>query len=294
MEPYRVSGFRCPTCPETPLREFQDRLICNECHGIMLDEKDYVASCADLGARAFTLERTNETPTTTGCPRCERAMTSVHTVLAPIKVSADVLRCERDGLWLAGGQITRVFALVSRRTGSQGGAYYSQTGRIGLDELPVSRHGPASGSLAISDWRSRPRRRAPTVTPINLYGEQKLPCPACTTSELRFVGDRYACELCTGTFVQNDALESMVMDISKALWDVPAPTGTAGARACPVCTKTMVVEDLERVPIDRCAEHGVWFDLHELTVALENASHQFDPRGIRAWIKKLFTRDAAD
>jgi hypothetical protein len=33
----------------------------------------------------------------------------------------------------------------------------------------------------------------------------------------------------------------------------------------------------------------VWFDPSELTIALENASHQFDPRGVRAWIKKLFT-----
>lgn len=78
------------------------------------------------------------------------------------------------------------------------------------------------------------------------------------------------------------------MDMSGALWDMPAPTGTPGTRACPMCTTPMVVEDLERVPIDRCAEHGVWFDPSELTLALENASNEFEPRGVRAWLKKLF------
>ena len=53
---------------------------------------------------------------------------------------------------------------------------------------------------------------------------------------------------------------------------------------------TKPLEDIERVPIDRCAEHGLWFDPSELLVMLERASGQFEPRGVRAWLEKLFNR----
>jgi Zn-finger nucleic acid-binding protein len=299
MEPYRTAGFRCPVCTvPAPLREFQSRLICDECQGLLLDEPDYIASCADLTMGAnLGIEVTNASPAATSegtaiaCPRCERQLSRCRVTLVPIKVKADVLRCDRDGIWFEHDQLTRVFARVGLEAyGYPKGPYYGAGDRVGLDGLPVSRHGPASGVLRISEWRSRPRKRAQTATPINLYRDQRLACPGCTSGELRFFGDRYQCEQCAGTFVQNAALESMVMDISKDAWDLPAPTGTAGTRACPVCTKPMIAEDLERVPIDRCAAHGVYFDMNELTVALENASHQFDPRGVRAWLKRLFTR----
>lgn len=292
MEPYRAAGFRCPTCTsQPPLREFQSRLVCDECQGLYIDENDFVASCADLANLDIELHVGDGTPTKEphACPRCDVPLQAAKIDLKPVKVSADVLRCPTDGLWFKSGQLTGMFAVISRRTGHKGGAYYGRSGGpLGLDGLPAGRHGPSKGILAISDWSSRPRRRTPTASPINLYRDQPMPCPACATP-LAFFGDRYACPQCAGTFVQNDALVSMVMDVSKALWDIPLPTGQPGTRACPVCTNAMLVEDLEKVPVDRCATHGVWFDQNELTVALERASGQFDPRGVRAWLKKLFT-----
>jgi Zn-finger nucleic acid-binding protein len=288
MEPYRTSGFRCPTCPESPLREFHNRLICDECNGILLDEPDFVASCEDIVSKDFHLELGKEATTTHACPRCERALTAVTARLAPLKLRVDVLRCAAHGLWFKDGQLTSVFAQIGLFAHGMG-VSREGGGTIGLDGLPMRRHGPASGALVISDWSNRPRRRTPTATPINLYRDQRLACPACTTTELRFFGDRYACAQCNGTFVQNAALEAMVMDMSGQPWDLPLASGSEGTRACPVCTRAMLVDTLERVPIDRCAEHGVWFDPNELTVTLENASHKFDPRGVRIWIKKLFT-----
>jgi len=296
MEPYRSAGFRCPTCPESPLREFQNRLICDECQGLLLGKDDYLASCADMcPGKELSLEVNNVKPATSktgapvNCPRCERQLATCDVTVKPLKVRIELLACSRDGLWFPGGQLSGAFALVSRKGGGYPkGPYYGQSDRVGLDGIPMSRHGSAAGGLAISDWNNRPRKRAKTASPINLFSDKRLACPACTTTELRFFGDRYQCEQCAGTFVQNEAFESMVMDISKDAWTMPPATGSSGTRACPVCTTAMLVEDLERVQIDRCVQHGLWFDPPELTVALENASHQFDPRGIRAWLKKLF------
>jgi Zn-finger nucleic acid-binding protein len=293
MDPYRVAGFRCPTCSRSsaaPLREFKNRLCCDECHGILIDDDDYIASCSDLCNADLHLAFAGETQTETPCPRCERAMTKCTVTLTPIKVGADALRCERDGLWFADGTLAGVFAQVGRRARAQKGKYYATSNRpTGLDGLPMPTGGAATAGLVIGQWRNRPRRRGQTASPINLYRDQRMACPRCRASELRFFGDRYACEKCSGTFVQDAALEAMIMDVSKDLYDLPAPVGEPGSRACPVCGKPMVVEELEHVPIDRCADHGIWFDPNELTIALEHASHQFDPHGLRAWMKKLFT-----
>jgi Zn-finger nucleic acid-binding protein len=290
MEPYRSAGVVCPTCTESPLREFQGRLICDECSGLLITEEDYASSCSDLGSGDVNLRFAGDTATTHACPRCERSMTKTEVVLEPLRILAHALRCERHGLWITDDELTGVFARIRRRTGFHNSRYYAMGRSAGRDGI-AARTGPATAGLAISEWHNRPRRRTQTVSPINLYRDQPLPCPVCPASpatHLRFFGDRYACQQCGGTFVQNAALASMVMDVSKQLWDVPLPTGAAGPRACPVCQHAMLVEDLERVPIDRCAEHGVWFDLNELTVALENASHQFEAHGVRAWLKKLF------
>lgn len=291
MEPYRISGYRCPLCAaEVPLREFQGRLCCDECRGILIDEADYIAACADLAMLDLELAFSDEKPTTTACPRCERAMTSARAKLMPTKFVADVLRCDRDGLWFRDGLLAGVFARIGRRAGGaiRSSGYSSTPGPVGLDGIVARGPGPITAGLAISDWRNRKRRRAQTATPINLYKDQPLTCPV-DNSELRFYGDRYACDHCAGTFVLDAAFEAMVMDISKSPWDLPPPTGAQGSRGCPVCRTAMLTEDIEQVPLDRCPQHGLWFDAVELRVTLERASGQFEPRGVRAWLERLFT-----
>jgi Zn-finger nucleic acid-binding protein len=112
-------------------------------------------------------------------------------------------------------------------------------------------------------------------------------CPACK-AELAFQGDRWSCIQCAGTFLQNEALEGLVLDLTGEAWRVPLPSGVAGERACPVCNQHMIAEDLERVPIDRCATHGLWFDAQELAITLERASGQFDKHGLRKWLEHFF------
>jgi Zn-finger nucleic acid-binding protein len=155
-----------------------------------------------------------------------------------------------------------------------------------LDGTQTPSTGAATAGLRIGQWHLR-RHKSPALTPINVYADRTLACPACGT-ELAFQGDRWSCTQCAGTFMQNDALEGLVLDITGDAWRVPTPTGSPGERACPVCSEKMIAEDLERVPIDRCAAHGLWFDARELAILLERASGQFDKHGIRAWLAHFF------
>jgi len=41
-------------------------------------------------------------------------------------------------------------------------------------------------------------------------------------------------------------------------------SNTQGDRFCPVCDKTLEVQEKEGISIDVCAEHGIWFDQGEL------------------------------
>jgi Zn-finger nucleic acid-binding protein len=284
MEPYRSAGLCCPICADTPLREFQGRLICDECHGMLLDGEDLAKACGDLINKDITLEFTEAKPTAHVCPKCESALSSCEVRFAPVRVKANVLRCERDGVWLISGMLAGIFALLGRKTR---GVFGSRSYDPGGPPVPGFSAAPTTAGLRISEWRTRPRRREPTLTPINAYRDQCLACPACTTTELKFYGDRYACAQCAGTFVQNAAFEAMAMDVSNEVFQLPPPAGTAGSRACPVCNEAMVVEDFDRVPIDRCAAHGIWFDANELAIALERASGQFE-HGWRAWIRRVF------
>ena len=254
---------------------------------MLITDPDFASACADLDGRPVELAVSHEKPTTRMCPKCERNMSSCRVDLAPTGLHVDVMRCTSDGLWCERGLLERIFANVSRKRPGYPGSNYARTLSKGPDGLPVPQAHSRGTGLYISEWRNRPRHRKPTLTPINAYADRNLACPTCTR-ELVFFGDRYACGTCGGTFVQNAAFEAMVMDVSKEFFQMPVVTGAGGPRNCPVCTNPMVIEPVENVPIDRCGQHGIWFDPNELTVALERASGQFDT-GWRAWLKRVFT-----
>jgi Zn-finger nucleic acid-binding protein len=44
-------------------------------------------------------------------------------------------------------------------------------------------------------------------------------------------------------------------------------------RVCAACRKPMQTVNLGSVALDRCADHGVWFDAHELAALLAQAKH---------------------
>jgi hypothetical protein len=289
MEPYRSAGLTCPSCPGAPLREFQDRYICDECQGILIGTADFASAVADLIGETPELEYRDEEPTTQLCPLCEVPMRSCLAKLVArvktVKVKDRFLRCERHGLWCGDGVLAGVFALAQRRWIQP--SMPEGIGMTALDGLPYRTHGSATAGLRISQRNNRPRARAKTLSPINAYRDHRLACPTCAAGELRFYGDRYGCETCAGAFVENAALAAMVADMVNQPWELPAIAGTAGERACPVCRAALIVEVLEGVTIDRCGEHGVWFDQAELAAALAHATGELDG-GVRGWLGRLF------
>ena len=42
------------------------------------------------------------------------------------------------------------------------------------------------------------------------------------------------------------------------------PDGERGPRLCPHCSEPMFQLVIERIPVERCKAHGVWFDRQEL------------------------------
>ena len=309
---YRTSAFTCPTCPNAALREFQDRLVCDECAGMLIAEDDLVASIHELDGSADKLEVGDAKPSEIRCPRCRSAMTSCTLQLGTLALAGRYLRCATDGLWFPRDAMTAVFARVSRRGGFRGlgtgGAASTSnrgpasSGNAMVGNMPSGHGGmsgvmagitnafgggaPASSGLAIGNWEHR-RPRVHTLF-VSAHKDRRLGCPSCKETALDYQGDRWACATCSGSFVENAALEAMIVEMSQKPWAMPAGSfGAPGERACPICKAAMIVQVLEAVTIDRCAKHGVWFDDKELQDALHHAG---EPLGIGGWLKQLFHR----
>ena len=308
---YRTSGFACPSCPNAALREFQGRLVCDECNGMLIAATDLTESIHELDGSSDVLAFIDEQPAPQGCPRCHHPMVTCAIELGTLRLAGTFLRCASDGIWFPRDAMTALFARVSRRGGFRGlGAVGTGGGRGGVSgsgapsvaNVPSGHGGmsgamasiqnafgggaPASGGLAISQWQAR-RPRVHTLF-VSAHKDRRLGCPSCKETALAYRGTRWECATCAGSFVENAALAAMVSEMSQQPWDVPVMSGAPGDRACPICAEPMIVEVLEAVTIDRCAPHGVWFDDTELAAALEHASAE--PRGIGGWLKQLFHR----
>lgn len=293
--PFRHSGWHvCPGCGAT-LREFQSRLACDHCDGILIGYDDLASAIGDqLGEGSPKLIARDGETTQMKCPQCETLLVScgLSVKLASGKVkeqSSRFARCPKHGLWCGPGVLAAVLAVIGTPGMAKSGTFQpTSTVETGLDGLPTARSRSASDGLAISAWRNRARQRTKTLSPVNAYADRTLGCPVCPGRELRFLGDRYACEQCAGIFVENAAVTALVNEIAPSLWELPAPSGTPGPRACPVCRELLIVEELETVAIDRCGAHGVWFDPTELASMLEHASRNVHHGGLRRWLARLF------
>ena len=120
-----------------------------------------------------------------------------------------------------------------------------------------------------------------TVVAVDPYAGRTLTCPACD-EPLGFADDRWTCVRCHGVLVGNDALVSMVQNISGTYWELPAIATTTSQRACPVCASTLTTQILEGATVDRCAEHGVWFVAEQLATVLEASTED-----LRSWFARL-------
>lgn len=288
---YRTSGFQCPSCPSSPLREFGRRLVCDECNGMMIEADDFAASIHELDGGIEPLVIADEQPSTQACPRCTREMSSSTLSIGKLALKGRFMRCDRDGVWMPREAMTAVFARASHspRAASRGGIATPVSGGMATTLRSIENavgSGPATRRLAISEWRDA-RPRVHTLF-VSAYKDRRLGCPVCKETRLHYHGDRWSCTTCSGSFVENAALTAMVEEMTAQPWEIPAVAGAGSDRHCPVCAELMTVEVLEAVTIDRCAPHGVWFDESELQTALHHVSSP--DLGVGSWIRQLFHR----
>jgi Zn-finger nucleic acid-binding protein len=107
-------------------------------------------------------------------------------------------------------------------------------------------------------------------------------CPACS-GKLDPVGVRLRCGQCEGLLVPSAQLAEMLQstspDDARGLDErLEARAGTP--RNCPRCKVAMEPVLLDKIEVDRCLEHGVWFDKHELAWVLELDGRAFGERNI--------------
>ncbi len=107
-----------------------------------------------------------------------------------------------------------------------------------------------------------------------------MKCPAC--SEVLLVIERDGieldwCAVCRGVWFDAGELELLAeqlhaMPDPAALGGIPASPGTEKLRHCPRCRRKMNKRRIggdQMVLIDRCSEHGIWFDAGELGIFLQ-------------------------
>jgi Zn-finger nucleic acid-binding protein len=102
-----------------------------------------------------------------------------------------------------------------------------------------------------------------------MYRDEYERCPRCTI-ELVDAGSARSCTACEGMWVTEDVLREMAveMKIPPAPVELDLIDETRPQIACPSCAAAMETVRLNRVPIDRCSGHGVWFDRGELAAVL--------------------------
>lgn len=98
--------------------------------------------------------------------------------------------------------------------------------------------------------------------------------PQCLSCEagLAHVGTRWTCEQCSAALVTASELDELMNETSP---DDLRPLAlrlrprSGPARTCPCCRAGMTGYFMGDVAIDRCSEHGVWFDKDELAQVLQ-------------------------
>jgi Zn-finger nucleic acid-binding protein len=111
-------------------------------------------------------------------------------------------------------------------------------------------------------------------------------CPRCDVA-LDANGARWVCKTCSGILLTEPEISRLVADmlgaaVSELGWTSriaePQPLKLAEREAegqapvCPRCAAAMAPRSLYGIKVDRCSEHGIWFDREELEQALRAAS----------------------
>jgi rubrerythrin len=269
---YRTSAFACPACGSPNVRPFGDRVICDDCAGMLIGEDDFQQAMFELDQKAYGYEYGGATGTDKACPSCTRPMTQQSVQLGRYTLPDETLRCDRHGMWIPQEAMTSLFARANRK-----GGFGSSQGRRGG-------RGGAQVELAITKWwNDKPRVH---TLYVSAYKDRTLACAVCDgRPALAYQGDRWSCRQCHGLFVETAAFIAMVSEMTTAPYELPEPTGAPSDRQCPLCSEPMTTEH----GIECCAAHGFWFDENELASTLHEAAQPASaPRG---WLRRLFRGD---
>jgi hypothetical protein len=113
------------------------------------------------------------------------------------------------------------------------------------------------------------------------YRDQRLTCPACKATLREFRG-RQVCDGCDGMLLTLADLGGAIHDLTSITPTFEYRDEKRGERGCPHCggamttCKLRIVLDTEladpKPVLDRCTEHGIWFDGEELAGVFEKVA----------------------
>jgi hypothetical protein len=75
-QPSSTIGFVCPTYPYAALRVFQNRVVCDECNGMLIGSDDIAVAIHELDGTSEPLALVDDRPARAACPRCRAAMST--------------------------------------------------------------------------------------------------------------------------------------------------------------------------------------------------------------------------
>jgi len=111
-----------------------------------------------------------------------------------------------------------------------------------------------------------------------IYRDHTEACPRCAV-DLVDAGSVRACTNCQGMWLAADVLTEMVATMQpEPRWvELDFEPDPRAPLACPTCVKPMATWSLLGVPIDRCDDHGIWFDHDELEQVLRTSAEPAAP-----------------
>lgn len=124
------------------------------------------------------------------------------------------------------------------------------------------------------------------IKPV-LKDKEKMPCPRCDSHLKSKVINSHLidyCHDCSGVWLSHQLLDKLlkqlpinsqaVLGIKHSIKNKNFPRQEIQYLRCPACDKTMNRHNFMSdsfIIVDQCSKHGIWFDKHELAVALEYA-----------------------
>ena len=128
-------------------------------------------------------------------------------------------------------------------------------------------------------WRTDEVAPAPEPVGDDPYRDGDLMCPACRDARVRPYRGRHVCDRCNGIQLGLSDLGDAIRDLVGSEPALAFVDEKPGARRCPLCKLamttchvTVTIEDdtIKTKPtLDRCTDHGFWFDDEERASVLE-------------------------